>query len=150
MFIGNFYRAGCKSWGARLPIFLTISPMSGCHGQKFVTMVEIPILRFSTSKSENFVNDYGQTLTFPLSKMVNRNLYLEISPKMFTIMMSMGYGGNFGVLFAVVRFLTIDHGTNSRVSWSWSVPDPPPPTPHHLNLASCNITVELISIINSF
>ena len=24
-------------------------------------------------------------------------------------------------------FLTIDHGVNSRVSWSWSVPYPPPP-----------------------
>ena len=23
-------------------------------------------------------------------------------------------------------FLTIDHGVNSRVSWSWSVPYPPP------------------------
>ena len=108
---------------------LTYVRVSWSNGQKFVTMVEIPILRFSTSNSENFVNDYGQTLTFPLSKMVNRNLYLEISPKMFTIMMSMGYGGNFGVLLAVVRFVTIDHGTNSRVSWSWSVPDPPTPPP---------------------
>ena len=27
----------------------------------------------------------------------------------------------------MVNFLTIDHGVNSRVSWSWSVPYPPPP-----------------------
>ena len=25
----------------------------------------------------------------------------------------------------MVNFLTIDHGVNSRVSWSWSVPYPP-------------------------
>ena len=28
---------------------------------------------------------------------------------------------------AMVKFLTIDHGSNSRVSLSWSVPYPPPP-----------------------
>ena len=31
------------------------------------------------------------------------------------------------VMVNFLIFLTIDHGVNSRVSWSWSVPYPPPP-----------------------
>ena len=34
-------------------------------------------------------------------------------------------------------FLTIDHGANSRVSWSWSVPYPPPPLNYVLQLKFC-------------
>ena len=38
-------------------------------------------------------------------------------------------------------FLTIDHGVNSRVSWSWSVPYPPP------NLVSARVANEYLLII---
>ena len=35
--------------------------------------------------------------------------------------------GKFQGFTVIVNILAIDHGVNSRVSWSWSVPYPPPP-----------------------
>ena len=49
------------------------------------------------------------------------------------VILTIDHGQNEGCHGHGQHFLTIDHGVNSRVSWSWSVPYPPPPP----NLEPC-------------
>ena len=45
-------------------------------------------------------------------------------------------------------FLTIDHGVNSRVSWSWSVPTPSPLD--HQNLKVLWLAVQLVRSVRPY
>ena len=64
----------------------------------------------------NFDHDHSQNSRITVvkwSKLVN---------------LTIDHGQNRGCHGHGQLFLTIDHGVNSRVSWSWSVPYPPPPS----------------------